>query len=79
MCSRPILRPWSICVIALAATTLPAQEAEKKPPIPGSAAQAEAMKLIKEVYGDEYADAKTPGQKAGIGEKTPPEGRGESE
>ena len=69
MYSHAILRPWSLFAILLAATILPAQEAAKESPIPDSAAQAEAMKLIKEVYGDEYAGAKTPGQKQALAKK----------
>ena len=38
--------------------------ATKKIPVPAESAQDEAMKLIKEVYGDEWDAAKTPAQKS---------------
>ena len=46
-----------------------AQEAAKKSPVPAATAQAEATKLIKEVYGDEWAAAKTPAQKSALAKK----------
>ena len=47
----------------------PPEAGQKKFPIPDDAAQAEATKLIKEVYGDEWAAAKTAAQKQSLAEK----------
>jgi hypothetical protein len=50
-------------------TPLLAVESEKKLRVPSDAAQAEATKLIKEVYGDEYAKAKTLTDKQALAKK----------
>ena len=59
-----------VVVIALAtACSALGQDAAKKSPVPAEAAQAEATKLIKEVYGDEYSKAKTPTEKQALAKK----------
>ena len=42
---------------------------EKKSPLPDEAAQAKALKLAKEVYGEDWAAAKTPSQKRDLAQK----------
>lgn len=61
----------SMCagLIFLAAMPGVTQEPSKKTPIPAADAQAEATKLIKEVYGDEYAKAKTSTEKQALAKK----------
>ena len=51
------------------------QEVEKKVAIPTEAAQAEATKLIKEVYGDEWAAAKIPRREASPGKEATRKGK----
>lgn len=46
-----------------------AEDAPKKAPVPDNNAQAEASRLIKEVYGDEYAKAKTATEKQALAKK----------
>ncbi|HEX3659585.1 MAG TPA: SUMF1/EgtB/PvdO family nonheme iron enzyme [Pirellulales bacterium] len=58
--------------ITLAAAPQPAEqpaEADGKLPIPSAEGQREALKLIKELYKDEYAQAKQPEAKAALAEK----------
>lgn len=43
----------------LAAPLLLAESGNKKQPVPSEAAQAEAMKIVKEVFGSEYAKAES--------------------
>ena len=45
------------------------QDTAKKNPVPGEAAQAKATKLVKEVYGGEYAKAKTAVEKQALAKK----------
>ena len=45
------------------------RSAPKKTPVPADAAQAEATKLIKEVYGDQWAAAKATTEKQALAEK----------
>lgn len=59
----------SVLFVLALALPLSGQEAAKKAPIPADAAQAEATKLIKEVYGDEWAKAKTATQKQALAKK----------
>ena len=61
----------TLAILFLLAFALPVlgQEAAKKTPVPADAAQAEATKLIKEVYGDEYAKAKTSSEKQTLAKK----------
>ena len=51
------------------ASSVPGKDAAEKRPVPLDAAQAEATKLVKEVYGDEYAKAKTFELKQALGKK----------
>ena len=55
-------------LLALASPAL-GEDAAKKTPVPNAAAQAEATKLIKEVYGDEWAAAKTCADKRALAQK----------
>ncbi len=52
-----------------------AAAAQKKLPLPSEAAQAQALKLAKEVYGEAWAAAKSPSQKREPGAKAPPRRR----
>jgi len=75
--SRPVLT--SILILFISATLVAAE----KPPVPSGAELNEALALVKEVYGDEYAAAKTATQKSAFakklllkaGESTDPTGR----
>ena len=69
MCADSIIRSVWFGLVFLIATPLSAQDTEKKLPVPSDAAQAQAMKLFKEVYGDEYAHAKTTDLKKAMAEK----------
>jgi formylglycine-generating enzyme required for sulfatase activity len=65
---------YRICPLALVCTLfvispVSAQGQTKKIPVPSAAAQGEAAKLIKEVYGDEYAKATTATQKQALAKK----------
>ena len=51
------------------ASSVSSQDAATKAPVPSAAAQAEAMKLIKEVYGDEYSKAKATAEKQALAKK----------
>lgn len=53
----------------LAASALAQDTAPAKKPVPDAAAQAQATKLVKEVYGDDYAKAKTADQKVALAKK----------
>ena len=55
-----------VCLVLLTVSMLLAQEPVKKAPVPDANAQAEATKLIKEVYGDQWAAAKTPAKKQAL-------------
>ncbi len=59
----------SLCLVILATTLLFAQTPSKKAPAPDTNAQAEATKLIKEVYGDKWSSAKTPAEKRALAKK----------
>ena len=59
----------------LAAPLLLAESGNKKQPVPSEAAQAEAMKIVKEVFGSEYAKAESLAAKQALG-KTLLEGAG---
>ena len=50
-------------------TRLSGQVAANKPPVPDEAAQAAAIERIKKVYGDEWAAARTAGQKSALAKK----------
>ncbi len=52
MCADSIIRSVWLASILLIAAPIFAQESEKKLPVPSDAAQAQAMKLVKELYGD---------------------------
>lgn len=69
MFSRAIHQPSWFCTILLAAAPLLAQETDHKLPVPDAAAQAESMKLVKEIYGREYAGAKKAEQKQALAKK----------
>jgi len=56
-------------LFVLASASSLAQNAAKKTPVPADAAQAEAMKLVKEVYGDEYPKAETSREKQDLAKK----------
>jgi hypothetical protein len=66
---RPYAILFSFGFVILAALSVAAQEAEKKLPVPNAEAQAEATKLIREVYGEEYASAKSAEQKKTLAKK----------
>ncbi len=51
----------------LAAPLLFAESGNKKQPVPSEAAQAEAMKIVKEVFGSEYAKAESLAAKQALG------------
>ena len=59
------------CFITVLAIVLPtfAEEAPKNAPVPDKNAQTEAMKLIREIYGDEYARAKSETEKQALAKK----------
>ena len=57
------------CCMALTLKAEPAQETSKKAAAPKADAQAQAAKLIKEIYGDENAAARTPAQKEALAKK----------
>jgi hypothetical protein len=57
-----------VLILALARFALGQQPAEKAP-IPAAAAQAEAAKVIKEVYGDEWTAAKAATEKQALAKK----------
>ena len=61
----------AVLLILTSASAVLAQEAATKTPVPvpADAAQAEATKLIKEVYGDEWAKAKTTTAKQALAKK----------
>ena len=59
--------PFAI-LLALALPVM-GQSAAKKIPVPTDTDQAEATKLIKEVYGDEYSKAKTTTEKQALAKK----------
>jgi hypothetical protein len=59
-------RTAGFCLVILTASTLLAQKPVKKAAVPDASAQAEASKLIKEVYGDQWAAAKTAAQKQAL-------------
>ena len=61
--------PLALLCILIAVSSVLAQDAAKKDPLPAEAAQAEATKLVKEVYGDEYAKAATANQKQALAGK----------
>ena len=63
---RSLLQSVCVGLLLLAATPGLTQDAEKKTPVPADAAQAAATKLVKEVYGDEYAKAKTTTEKQAL-------------
>jgi len=55
-----------VAVVFLTATSAPGQD---RLPAPAESAQADALALIKEVYGEEWKDAKTSAQKQALGTK----------
>ncbi|MBC8872573.1 MAG: hypothetical protein H8E44_24325 [Planctomycetes bacterium] len=64
---------WSICCSTLVVGILLLHgrplHADDKPPIPSGAALDEALKLVKDVYGDEYAKAEKPEEKTTFAKK----------
>ena len=60
---------WLGLVLYFSATSLWAQDAMKKAPVPEEAAQAKAMMLLKEVYSGELSAAKTADQKKALAKK----------
>ncbi len=66
--SRTILVTCAATVLA-AVSFSSGQDATEKRPVPPDAAQAESTKLIKEVYGGEWAAAKTPAGKQALAKK----------
>ena len=62
---------FALVILFFLATVLSAlaQDSAKKTPVPADAVQAEAMKLVKEVYGDEYSKAKTSTEKQELAKK----------
>ena len=74
MFSRSIIRSVRLGVILLIAVPSLAQDIEKTSPVPTDEAQTQSMKMVKEVYGDEYANAKT-GAEAEVGEEADGEGQ----
>jgi len=69
MCRHAFIQCVYVSLIFLAAMPGLAQEPPKKAPVPTADAQAEATKLIKEVYGGDYAKAKTSIQKQALVKK----------
>lgn len=68
-----------ICTLTgmtIAVTLAPSSLAQDKDPIPSAEAQAEALALIKEVYGQEWNAAKTPEQKTVLAQKLLDKSRG---
>ena len=59
----------AIFSVLACASSLWGQKAAAKVAVPAEAAQAEATKLFKEVYGDEYAKAKTTADKQALAQK----------
>lgn len=56
-------------VVFLFTMSLSGQESEKKMPVPAETSQAEALKVATEVYGDEWAKAKTLANKQALATK----------
>ncbi|MCE9547028.1 MAG: hypothetical protein K8T25_16255 [Planctomycetia bacterium] len=59
----------SVVLLFASASSVLSQDATKKNPVPDEAAQAEATKNIKEVFGDEYSKAKTAADKSTLAKK----------
>ena len=59
----------TILLILALASSVSGQDAANKTPIPAEAAQAQATKLIKEVYGEEWNKAKTAAEKQALAKK----------
>ena len=59
----------AILFILACALSVSGQDTAKKAPVPADAAQAEATKLVKEVYGDEWAKARTARDKQVLAKK----------
>jgi hypothetical protein len=67
MTARPFLILFvGVALWATAAADLYAADRSKKQPVPSAAAQAEAMKIIKEMYGEEYTKATTSEKKQAL-------------
>ena len=64
-----IVRSSPTLMLFLFMTVQPAFPQQERLPTPPDAAQQEALALIKEVYGDEYAKAKTDKQKQALAKK----------
>ncbi|MEI8375788.1 MAG: LamG domain-containing protein [Planctomycetota bacterium] len=58
-----------LSIVVFSALPLLAQEPPKKDPVPTADAQTEATKLVKEVYGDEWAKARTSAEKQALAKK----------
>jgi hypothetical protein len=56
----------AVLFVLVAASSVPGGDAAKKAPVPADAALAEATKVIKEVYGNEYAKAKKTTEKQAL-------------
>ena len=64
------MKPTLAVLLTLAfASSLLGEDTAKKTSVPADTAQAEATKLIKEVYGDEWAKAKTAAEKQALSKK----------
>jgi hypothetical protein len=59
----------SLLVPLLIGSSLSAQPSAAKHPVPSNTVQQEALKLAKEVYGDEFTQAKAPDQKKALAER----------
>jgi len=62
--SPPVVAP----IVSVASAPLPAA-ADAKAPIPSAESQREAMTLLKDIYKDDYAQAKQPAAKTALAEK----------
>jgi hypothetical protein len=67
-CAMPS-RPLLIAPVGILGLLFAFGEAAARAPIPPDSAQQEALALIKEVYGEEYANAKTDEQKSALAKK----------
>jgi TPR repeat protein len=62
-------RQWLTALILALPCVVFGQARSEKPSVPSEAAQAEAMKIAKEIYGKQYAEAKTIEQKKSLSEQ----------
>src|SRR5208282_1819314 len=58
-----------LALLSLGSPPIFGSDSSGKKPVPEASAQAEAAKLAKDLYGDEYAAAKTPAEKRALVQK----------